>query len=131
MYETLSYFTHTHMQVFMSHTHTHTHTLAHTKCLHADTAFTYAQRRGKRRNVERKRHVTHRLSRNTLVKRKQGEIFFLIFSFCFSQCLLLENVRFYAEEEKNDKSFSKKLAAPFDMYVNAALVTTLTYLAVN
>ena len=32
-------------------------------------------------------------------------------------------MRFYAEEEKNDKSFSKKLAAPFDMYVNDAFGT--------
>merc|ERR1719329_1362481 len=39
------------------------------------------------------------------------------------ECCLLENVRFYAEEEKNDKSFSKKLAAPFDMYVNDAFGT--------
>jgi phosphoglycerate kinase len=31
------------------------------------------------------------------------------------QALLLENVRFYAEEEKNNKDFSKKLAAPFDL----------------
>jgi phosphoglycerate kinase len=36
---------------------------------------------------------------------------------------LLENVRFYPEEEKNDKAFSKKLAAPFDMYVNDAFGT--------
>ena len=33
------------------------------------------------------------------------------------QALLLENVRFYPEEEKNNKEFSKKLAAPFDLYV--------------
>jgi len=36
---------------------------------------------------------------------------------------LLENVRFYAEEEKNNKEFSKKLAAPFDLYVNDAFGT--------
>ena len=36
---------------------------------------------------------------------------------------LLENVRFYKEEEKCDNSFSKKLAAPFDMYVNDAFGT--------
>ena len=29
--------------------------------------------------------------------------------------MLLENVRFYKEEEKNVKEFSEKLAAPFDM----------------
>ncbi len=34
--------------------------------------------------------------------------------------LLLENVRFYAEEEKNDLAFAKNLAAHADMYVNDA-----------
>ncbi len=36
------------------------------------------------------------------------------------QVLLLENVRFYAEEEANDAEFSKKLAALADIYVNDA-----------
>lgn len=39
------------------------------------------------------------------------------------EILLLENTRFYAEEETNDKSFSKKLAAPFDLYINDAFGT--------
>jgi len=34
--------------------------------------------------------------------------------------LLLENVRFYAEEEKNDLSFAKNLAEHADIYVNDA-----------
>ena len=34
--------------------------------------------------------------------------------------LLLENLRFHAEEEKNDPEFSKKLAALCDVYVNDA-----------
>jgi len=34
--------------------------------------------------------------------------------------LLLENVRFYAEEEKNDPAFSEKLAKNADVYVNDA-----------
>jgi phosphoglycerate kinase len=34
--------------------------------------------------------------------------------------LLLENVRFYAEEEKNDPAFSEKLAKVADVYVNDA-----------
>lgn len=34
--------------------------------------------------------------------------------------VLLENVRFYAEEEKNDPEFAKKLAALCDVYVNDA-----------
>ncbi len=34
--------------------------------------------------------------------------------------VLLENVRFHAEEEQNDPAFAKALAAPFDLYVNDA-----------
>src|SRR5215813_7796829 len=34
--------------------------------------------------------------------------------------LLLENLRFHAEEEKNDPEFAKKLAALCDVYVNDA-----------
>ena len=37
--------------------------------------------------------------------------------------LLLENVRFHAEEEKNDPAFAKSLAAGFDLYVNDAFGT--------
>lgn len=37
--------------------------------------------------------------------------------------LLLENVRFYPEEEKNDTEFARKLAAPFDLFVNDAFGT--------
>ena len=37
--------------------------------------------------------------------------------------LLLENVRFYAEEEKNDEGFGKRLAALCDVYVNDAFAT--------
>ena len=36
------------------------------------------------------------------------------------EVLLLENVRFYKEEKKNDKDFAKKLSEPFDVYVNDA-----------
>jgi phosphoglycerate kinase len=36
---------------------------------------------------------------------------------------LLENVRFYAEEEKNDPEFARKLASVADMYVNDAFGT--------
>lgn len=36
------------------------------------------------------------------------------------EVVLLENVRFHAEEEKNDAEFSKKLAALGDLYVNDA-----------
>ena len=37
--------------------------------------------------------------------------------------VLLENVRFYAEEEKNDPEFAKKLASVADLYVNDAFGT--------
>ncbi|HPW41478.1 MAG TPA: phosphoglycerate kinase [Bacillota bacterium] len=37
--------------------------------------------------------------------------------------MLLENVRFYEEEEKNDKEFSGKLAALGDIYINDAFGT--------
>lgn len=37
--------------------------------------------------------------------------------------LLLENLRFYKEEEENDEAFSKKLAALADLYVNDAFGT--------
>lgn len=39
------------------------------------------------------------------------------------EILLLENLRFYAEEEKGDKEFSKKLASLGDVYVNDAFGT--------
>ncbi|MBF2005643.1 phosphoglycerate kinase [Chlorogloeopsis fritschii PCC 9212] len=39
------------------------------------------------------------------------------------QVLLLENVRFYKEEEKNDPDFAQKLAANADLYVNDAFGT--------
>jgi len=39
------------------------------------------------------------------------------------QVLLLENLRFHAEEEKNDESFSRELAALADVYVDDAFGT--------
>jgi len=39
------------------------------------------------------------------------------------QILLLENLRFHAEEEKNDPEFSKQLASLCDVYVNDAFGT--------
>src|SRR5262250_3577191 len=39
------------------------------------------------------------------------------------QTLLLENLRFYAEEEANDEHFSKQLAKLADFYVNDAFGT--------
>ena len=40
-----------------------------------------------------------------------------------AECLLLENLRFYAEEEKNDPEFAKKLAKWGDVYINDAFGT--------
>jgi len=40
------------------------------------------------------------------------------------QIVLLENLRFYPEEEKNDEAFSKKLAALADVYVDDAFGTS-------
>ena len=39
------------------------------------------------------------------------------------ECILLENLRFHAEEEKNDPAFAKALAAYADVYVNDAFGT--------
>ena len=39
------------------------------------------------------------------------------------EVLLLENLRFYEGEEKNDEEFAKKLAEPFEVYVNDAFGT--------
>src|SRR5689334_5995055 len=39
------------------------------------------------------------------------------------EVLLLENLRFYKEEEKGDKEFAKKLASLGDVYVNDAFGT--------
>ena len=40
-----------------------------------------------------------------------------------AQVLVLENVRFYKEETKNDPGYAEKLAANADLYVNDAFGT--------
>ncbi|XP_022845651.1 phosphoglycerate kinase, chloroplastic [Olea europaea var. sylvestris] len=47
----------------------------------------------------------------------------LVASLSEGDVLLLENVRFYKEEEKNDSEFAKKLASLADIYVNDAFGT--------
>jgi phosphoglycerate kinase len=39
------------------------------------------------------------------------------------ECILLENLRFYAQEEKNDPEFAKKLASLGEIYINDAFGT--------
>ena len=39
-------------------------------------------------------------------------------------CLMLENLRFHSEEEKNDAAFSRQLAALADVYVNDAFAVS-------
>lgn len=41
----------------------------------------------------------------------------------YGECVLLENLRFYPEEEKNDLRFSRELASIADLYVNDAFGT--------
>jgi len=50
-------------------------------------------------------------ARNAVVKLNDGDL------------LLLENVRFHAEEEQNDAAFAKQLASLADLYVNDAFGT--------
>ena len=48
------------------------------------------------------------ISKEELFKNKKKEI------------IMLENIRYYGDEEKNDKNFAKKLASLGDIYVNEA-----------
>jgi phosphoglycerate kinase len=46
-----------------------------------------------------------------------------VFGLKSGECLLLENLRFYPEEEKNDPEFAKKLASLGEIYINDAFGT--------
>ncbi|KPK75182.1 MAG: phosphoglycerate kinase [candidate division Zixibacteria bacterium SM23_73] len=46
-----------------------------------------------------------------------------VFGLKSGECILLENLRFYPEEEKNDAEFAKKLASLGDIYINDAFGT--------
>ena len=48
------------------------------------------------------------------------EVARLVHALSPGQIVLLENVRFHPEEERNDPLFAKALAAPFELYVNDA-----------
>jgi len=52
------------------------------------------------------------------------EVKSMVNSLLNGEVLLLENLRFYAEEEKNDPDFSAKLAELADIYVNDAFGTS-------
>ncbi|KMZ66937.1 Phosphoglycerate kinase [Zostera marina] len=52
-----------------------------------------------------------------------AEVGALVDSLGNGSVLLLENVRFYKEEEKNDSEFARKLASLADLYVNDAFGT--------
>ena len=43
-----------------------------------------------------------------------------LFQNIYEKIIMLENIRFYAEEEKNDRLFAKRLASFADIYVNDA-----------
>jgi len=51
------------------------------------------------------------------------EVGSMVASLANGEALLLENTRFYKEEEKNEPAFVEKLAAPFDLFVNDAFGT--------
>jgi len=51
------------------------------------------------------------------------EVAAMVSSLGDGEALLLENTRFYKEEEKNEPGFVEKLAAPFDLFVNDAFGT--------
>jgi phosphoglycerate kinase len=52
-----------------------------------------------------------------------AEVASLVNSMSNGQVMLLENVRFHPEEEKNDPEFAKQLASVADLYVNDAFGT--------
>ena len=53
-------------------------------------------------------NIKNKEIKNTINKMEQGDI------------CLLENIRFYPEEEKNDLNFAKKISKNFDIFINDA-----------
>lgn len=83
---------------------------------------------------ERKPHFSLKPVANDLIKRLGDKVCFAddcigeavekaVASLKDGEILLLENLRFYNEETKNDPEFAKKLAALCDIYVNDAFGT--------
>tara|TARA_B100000989_G_scaffold17286_1_gene11400 strand:- start:664 stop:1842 length:1179 start_codon:yes stop_codon:yes gene_type:complete len=67
-------------------------------------------------NVEKKIKKKIRLVKKDIFKLKKEDLF----KDPSNQIVFLENIRFYAEEEKNDSNFAKHLAKLADLYVNDA-----------
>ena len=67
-------------------------------------------------NLEKKINKKIRLINNNVFELKKKDLF----QDPQDQVIFLENIRFYVEEEKNDKNFSKHLAQLADIYVNDA-----------
>jgi phosphoglycerate kinase len=66
--------------------------------------------------------LTNKLNQNVkLITRNINEINNKdLFQNIYEKIIMLENIRFYAEEEKNDRLFAKHLASFADIYVNDA-----------
>ena len=67
-------------------------------------------------NVEKKVNKKIRLVKENVFKLKKEDLF----KDANDQIVFLENIRFYEEEEKNDRNFAKHLAKLADLYVNDA-----------
>jgi phosphoglycerate kinase len=67
-------------------------------------------------DLKKKLNVSVRLITDDIYK-IQNKDFFEKFD---EQIIIIENIRFYAEEEKNDRNFAKHLASLGDIYVNDA-----------
>ena len=67
-------------------------------------------------NVEKKINKKIRLVKENIFKLKKEDLF----KDANDQIVFLENIRFYAEEEKNDTNFAQHLAKLADLYVNDA-----------
>ena len=69
-----------------------------------------------REDLQKKLNINVRLIKKNIFKIKSKD-FFNDFD---EQILILENIRFYAEEEKNDLNFANHIASLGDIYVNDA-----------
>ena len=67
-------------------------------------------------NLEKKVNQKIKLINDNVFKIKKDELF----KNFDGQIIILENIRFYEEEEENDTNFSKHLASLADLYVNDA-----------